>query len=250
MSRSPKKNKILETNNHFKIEPGDKPQSGRSAPAQLIPLREKKFLAEKLDLLKKKYNNLLIENKELKKIATLDEKTSLLRYKPDHLTNLIKTYSRFPKIQTSKKLNIVLIRFDIDNFSKINNQFGHKTGDKVLLKISQVFKENSRSIDYLIRFGGDEFDVLLGDSDLAQAKIYLNKILNKIEKVKIVKNKTKIIISLSAGITKTVYHFRPNSKIDSKDILKKFKQIQDEADRALYQAKSLGRNKLYFYKQK
>lgn len=67
---------------------------------------------------------------------------------------------------------------DVDNFKFVNDNFGHGTGDKALCLIVSSIKNNSRTVDYLSRVGGDEFILLLPETDQASSKIVIEKVRN------------------------------------------------------------------------
>ena len=90
----------------------------------------------------------------LEKRINLDEKTSLLKYRKGYLTTIIKTASRIYSSMKSRDFIVVIVRFDIDNFSQFNTIHGHNNGDRILRLISQILRDHSRPTDYIIRYGG------------------------------------------------------------------------------------------------
>ena len=76
------------------------------------------------------------------------------------------------EMKRAKRYNraLSLIYFDIDDFKKINDEYSHLTGDKVLIRISQILKNNIRKTDTLSRWGGEEFSVLCQDSNIDNTK--------------------------------------------------------------------------------
>ena len=196
----------------------------------------------------KEYLALLKENIFLKKNINLDPKTKLLAYNPNYLTEIIKNISRFSTHTQGIIYPITFIRFDIDNFSKINNVYGHKFGDQVLISVAKLLKKNSRLTDYLIKFGGDEFDVILPGNNLKQSRIYLEKIFSKIKSIDLkVKEKKIAKVTVSAGVSGREYQIKPSQRICSRQIKRDFEELQVEADQALYESKYLGKESLSFY---
>lgn len=125
-----------------------------------------------------------------------------------------------------------LFLIDLDNFKKINDIFGHRTGDKVLFEAANTLKTSLRSSDLLGRLGGDEFVLLIKNAPNIEA---IHKIAQKLNK-SIIKTYTKsnksITISCSIGIS-----------IIHKNMT--FKKIYTNADKALYNVKNNGRNSYF-----
>ena len=89
-----------------------------------------------------------------------------------------------------------IIIFDIDKFKKINDTFGHLIGDEILKQITTIVKNNIRENDYLIRWGGDEFIILLPHTPLNYSKKFIKKIEDIITNAQFIKN---ISVSISCG---------------------------------------------------
>ncbi|MCV6589287.1 MAG: diguanylate cyclase [Marinobacterium sp.] len=130
-----------------------------------------------------------------------------------------------------------LILLDIDHFKRINDQYGHSTGDAVIRQISQRIGDQIRSSDILCRWGGEEFAVLARDCTTEQAVQLAEKIRQNIEATPILDEdshseyKAAIQITLSAGVSQT----------QPKDTSS---QLFSRADQALYRAKHRGRNRV------
>ncbi len=139
--------------------------------------------------------------------------------------------------QEIKKINryggtLSLIMLDIDKFKNFNDTYGHSTGDKVLQKLSDILIKNIREeIDLPGRYGGDEFLLLLPNTDIKGAKILADRLLNKIRKAKIKVDKQKLGFTSSIGCAE--YQ-------KGKDIKELFKAV----DKAMYESKKKGRNKV------
>ena len=123
--------------------------------------------------------------------------------------------------------NLSVILVDIDSFNNINKNYGRKAADSLLMRVSTIVKSVSRDVDICARWGGDEFVILLPDTDLTGAKITAERLRSTVEKefIPIVGQ-----VTISLGVTQ----FKPQ-----KDLKEKF---IDRADSALYRVKQKGRN--------
>ncbi len=124
-----------------------------------------------------------------------------------------------------------LVIFDIDHFKKINDSYGHLAGDKVLVTLSQLCRDNIRSTDVFTRFGGEEFIILMPETDLDAAFQKIETLRKLVADKPLVEfNELAISVSFSAGV----------SSWDGKESIE---QLIERADKALYQAKQAGRNR-------
>jgi diguanylate cyclase (GGDEF)-like protein len=187
----------------------------------------------------KLFEKIRVVNKDLE---VLNEKLDV-ESKTDFLTGLnnrrqiMKIYSHL-KNHTIKEGSILsVIMIDLDYFKKINDQYGHEAGDKVLKKISVLLLENTRDDDYVGRFGGEEFIILMPNCDEEKAFGLAERIRTIIEKTPIVIDKAglSVNVTISVGIS-CLY---PECNNDSDTI--------SEADKALYSAKDKGRNLVIKY---
>jgi len=124
-----------------------------------------------------------------------------------------------------QKLSIFMI--DIDYFKKINDKYGHLKADELLIRLAEVLTKQFRKSDIVSRFGGEEFLILLPETDLKKAKKITSRLRTAIKSDKILK---KHDVTVSGGLTE----FR------KRDTKKTFKQ---RVDKALYKAKHSGRDK-------
>ena len=125
------------------------------------------------------------------------------------------------------------LAIDIDHFKAINDKFGHFIGDKVIQRIAKTIKENTHEADIAVRFGGEEFVVVMSHKTLYEAKQIAEDIRDSISKMKLIQRETNTYlppISVSIGVAQN---------INTKNWLELFEQ----ADKALYQAKNEGRNR-------
>lgn len=119
--------------------------------------------------------------------------------------------------------------FDIDHFKEINDRLGHLGGDNVLVTLSRTVSEQLRSVDRFIRYGGEEFLVLMPSTALSEALVGAERIRRCVESARITEAGEPIPVTVSIGIAEY------RSGTTTKDMLA-------EADRALYEAKKSGRN--------
>ncbi|NHQ87617.1 GGDEF domain-containing protein [Iodobacter sp. HSC-16F04] len=117
---------------------------------------------------------------------------------------------------------------DIDHFKRINDQFGHIYGDEVLLLIAQLMQASFRSGDYLFRFGGEEFVILMGPQGESNAFFAVERFREKVEQTTFPQVGQ---VTISIGFTRLLH-----SEVLS--------TVLGRADEALYQSKSNGRNKV------
>ncbi len=121
-----------------------------------------------------------------------------------------------------------LIIFDIDHFKKINDTYGHMVGDTVLQELSEVVRSNLRESEYFVRWGGEEFIVLLPGTSLRGALLVAEKLRRKVEE----HNFSEVgHVTCSFGVT----------ALKTDDTIKSFLV---RADEALYEAKRGGRNQV------
>jgi len=130
------------------------------------------------------------------------------------------------------KTDLSVLMFDLDKFKKINDQYGHPAGDKVIKKFSTILSENSRSSDSVARIGGEEFIILLPDTNLDDAKLLAEKLIIAASKSSISHNGKTIKFTASCGA----------SQIRETDT--GIEAIINRADNALYKSKRNGRNQV------
>ena len=125
--------------------------------------------------------------------------------------------------------SLVLIMVDIDSFKKINDQNGHQCGDEALKHISEVIKLNVRKSDAAVRFGGDEFAIVLPNTTLDEGKTIAERICEEVAKSKLTYKNTIIHCTVCLGLA--LYH--------TEDTVE---ELIVKADKALYQSKKNGGN--------
>lgn len=138
--------------------------------------------------------------------------------------------------RSNKKTSFGLIMLDIDYFKEINDSYGHHEGDKVLKEFSLRMQRCLREYDIIGRYGGEEFLILLPDTDEEGTKRAAERLQNEIISEPFYINNNEIALSASFGITSCD---EPDEKIQ--DFIK-------QADNALYEAKNNGRNQIVLEK--
>jgi len=129
---------------------------------------------------------------------------------------------------------LALLMLDLDHFKTINDTYGHGVGDDVIRKVGMSIRAGCRPYDIACRFGGDEFGVILAQTDTAQAEQIAERIINGINKIKIRTGGEDIDVACSGGLASAS---EMPSGFEPAELLK-------AADEALYRAKSEGRNRL------
>jgi diguanylate cyclase (GGDEF)-like protein len=161
----------------------------------------------------------------------------------DHLTGTINRREILRLGEANVEANIdntdlSIIIIDVDFFKLINDKFGHSVGDDVLIQVSKMINEGVRNTDYVGRYGGEEFLLVLPNTNATTAKIIGERIRKNIESYQfVINNKVKTKLSISLGLF----------EFNNKDI--SFYEGIKNADLALYRAKELGRNRLIEYRK-
>ena len=132
-----------------------------------------------------------------------------------------------------KSLGISLLFFDIDDFKRVNDNFGHDIGDAVLIRIAQIIKENVRESDIYARWGGEEFIIAFVNSSLSDSEVIANKLRTSIQDDRELFLLVKYNITASFGVTQV-------QKSDTLQTLLK------RVDNYLYKAKKAGKNRVVF----
>jgi two-component system cell cycle response regulator len=181
-------------------------------------------------LRKKRYSDRLRHNVQLSlEMAITDQLTGLhnRRYMARHLDNLLDNAKR-----NDRPLTFVIM--DIDHFKQVNDSYGHDIGDEVLKEFAGRIAANVRGIDLACRYGGEEFVVVMPDTDVAAAYAIAERLRQSIETnpVRISRTPGQLHVTISIGIA------RMEGASDTADAL------LHRADKALYRAKRSGRNRV------
>ena len=126
-------------------------------------------------------------------------------------------------------LSVLMV--DVDNFKLINDVYGHQLGDHILMEVSRIIKLNVRDTDIPARYGGDEFAVILSQADVTRARLVAERIREMVDARTFTYEDKKINLSLSIGVAQ----YRPAQTVAD---------FVTEADKALYDAKAHGRNRV------
>ncbi len=163
------------------------------------------------------------QSAQLKKLAVTDGLTEVYNHKFifEQLDLEIKKATRY-----GQKLSIIM--FDVDHFKMVNDTYGHQFGDVILKKIADILKTSVRDFDIVGRYGGEEFMVILPQTDAIQASSIAERIRLRVLKIK--SNREDFKVSISGGL---VEHKDNSSAAMIKD-----------ADFLLYKAKQNGRNRI------
>jgi diguanylate cyclase (GGDEF)-like protein len=122
---------------------------------------------------------------------------------------------------------------DLDNFKRVNDTYGHQTGDEVLRKSASRFVRSVRGSDIVCRIGGDEFLLLMSDTDVASAKMTTERLCSSMTATPVLTREAAVPMSISVGYTT----YEAGERIDADDLLKR-------ADLALLEAKGAGRDRV------
>ncbi|EFN7858913.1 diguanylate cyclase [Escherichia coli] len=152
-----------------------------------------------------------------------------------HISRLIQDFDGIFN-QTMRNTRNLNNRIDVDKFKEINDTWGHNTGDEILRKVSQAFYDNVRSSDYVFRYGGDEFIIVLTEASENETLRTAERIRSRVEKTKLkAANGEDIALSLSIGAA--MFNGHPD-----------YERLIQIADEALYIAKRRGRNRVELWK--
>ncbi len=127
-------------------------------------------------------------------------------------------------------LPLSLIMADVDNFKSYNDKWGHKSGDKILQKIAEIIRTSARENDSSCRYGGEEFSLILPETDILEAAEVADRIRMRFESASYMDNRLKgTTVSLGVALYKT------GDNVD---------ELIERADKALYHAKHNGKNRV------
>lgn len=130
-----------------------------------------------------------------------------------------------------------LLLMDIDHFKAFNDTYGHQTGDTVLRHVAQALQSSCRTTDMAFRYGGEEFCIILPETDLSQAAIFAQRLNAKIRNSTITTSQGILKVTISIGVAQA------GGWSNSADVL------VEAADKAMYKAKQSGRDRVCLYKK-
>lgn len=188
-------------------------------------------LEQKVTRLEAENADLREQNEKLKELITKDELTGAYNRRgiEEEIKKYIETIQNRPETLHKPILGVLLI--DLDKFKIINDTYGHKAGDEVLEKLVQTCSGQLRDLDFLGRYGGEEFLVVLPLADISQSKLVAERLREAVAAMDIEYNGEKIETTVSIGV----------SVFDGK---KTWADTYEEADKFMYMAKEQGRNKV------
>jgi diguanylate cyclase (GGDEF)-like protein/putative nucleotidyltransferase with HDIG domain len=127
---------------------------------------------------------------------------------------------------------------DIDHFKAVNDSYGHGVGDEVLRGVAQTLSVNLRTTDMIGRYGGEEFMLILTETDVEEAAVLSEKLRTLVQRERfVVEGGTEISVTISIGIAGGI-----GNNLRTENLIR-------DADAAMYSAKSLGRNQTYIFSE-
>ncbi|SDT36451.1 diguanylate cyclase (GGDEF) domain-containing protein [Pseudomonas asplenii] len=175
-------------------------------------------------------NQLQAVNAQLQKLSSTDRLTGL--YNRGHWEESLKVaYARNQRHGNPTSL----VMFDIDHFKRVNDTYGHQAGDKVIEQVADLVREHVRDSDVAGRYGGEEFGVVLSDTDKVGAWHFAERLRNAVAALEVVHEGVGIRFTISLGVADLS---RPS--VTHADLIA-------WADQALYQSKKAGRNRVTVY---
>ncbi len=163
----------------------------------------------------------------LRELATIDELTGLLNRRAGYAV-----FEQQLQLAIRQRTVLTIALLDLDTFKNINDQFGHQVGDRALRLASDTFRSRLRASDTLMRWGGEEFLLLMPDTSLAAGLSVCEELRQQLENASLKASGRRIPLTVSAGLAACPEHG------------KSIKNLVQSADKALYRAKSLGRNRI------
>lgn len=175
---------------------------------------------------------LISYNQKLKEKNQLDELTGL--YNQRFVRKILERFcEENEKAKEGEQNLLVAIMLDIDFFKQVNDRFGHLRGNEVLIRFSQILTENAEDGQFVIRYGGEEFLIILYGVSIKQAIGIAEAIRYRVEYDKVLRKLTNGGITVSGGVAEYVRGIKAEELIEL-------------ADKRLYEAKHAGRNRIKY----
>lgn len=167
--------------------------------------------------------------RQLAEVMTKDSLTGLLQHA--HIKERLNT-----ELERAARLkqHVSVAMLDIDHFKKVNDVYGHLTGDQVISSLANLLRQQLRKTDLIGRYGGEEFLLVLPDCQLDKATLVINQLREAFARIPFISDGQTFHCTFSAGIAS-------GSASQAVDV------VIDFADQALYQAKAAGRNQVSVY---
>jgi len=177
------------------------------------------------------FESVLSHQEQLEILAKTDELTGCLsrRYLMERLENELERAARYKRL-------LGLVMFDIDDFKRLNDTHGHTTGDAALRSIGEVLQRSLRTADFVGRYGGDEFLLVLPETSAHGTFQLAERIRNGISRREFDLRAGTMRLTVSGGVV----GYPEAGVVTPEDLI-------DRADQALYQAKAAGRNRVFSY---
>lgn len=139
------------------------------------------------------------------------------------------------QMELSRRYNrpVAMIFFDIDFFKQINDQFGHSAGDNTLAMMAAITRRTLRQVDLVTRFGGEEFVCLLPETDIEKAVLVADRLRQALSVIEVGMGNVTAPVTISMGV------------VSCEGGQMTLEQLIEEADKAMYMAKTNGRNRIY-----
>ena len=185
--------------------------------------RERAANKKKREELEKNLKALEIEKSEYEKSSKEDPLTGCLN-RAGFSSVLMREHENL--VKNGSPVSFVIL--DIDHFKDVNDTWGHNVGDEVLVNLTKLIQGKIRNTDALVRWGGEEFVILCGDTPIQNAQFLAEKLRHAIETTPLIKQQ---VVTCSFGIAEMVAGEDP-------------KRLFDRADKALYASKQAGRNRV------
>ncbi len=163
---------------------------------------------------------------DLKKLTDRDSLTGLLNH-----TNILRALDREISAAARTETHVVMAMVDIDHFKKVNDTYGHAVGDQVILRVTHMIRNRLRRVDHVGRYGGEEFAVVMPNTELDAAMTILEELRETCANMIYESDQGPFSVTFSAGVA--TFPAIQNST-----------DITQAADEALYKAKRGGRNQI------
>lgn len=178
------------------------------------------------------HEQLLFANEKLKELVDTDDLTGLF--------NMRSLYQKLDfEMERARRFNrdVCVVMMDMDYFKTVNDGHDHLFGSYVLSEVGKIIRANTRNIDIPARYGGDEYLMVLTETNHEGAMLFCERLRKNIEMTTFRSGADSIKLTASMGFAITV----PGESISARELVRR-------ADHALYQAKRNGRNQVCFYK--